>query len=305
VATSVDNGVLGPDDVPAEGLTVTVSVGAGLFDHRFGLAARRPRRLTTMPAFADDALDRSTCDGDLLLQICADSPDAVNRALRVLLRATRGALALRWRRDGFSSPPRPDGAPRNLMGFKDGTANAAVKGREDGLVWTHAGAGEPAWVEGGSYHVVRLIRMLVEFWDRVSVREQNALIGRDRASGAPLTGTRETDPPDYTSGNGSDAIAGNAHIRLASDSGTAAAKGQQLLRRGYNYDAGIDTNGNLDNGLVFVTFNADLERQFATVQRRLAGEPLADYVLPFGGGYYFALPGVRDGDDWLGRGLLT
>lgn len=305
VATSADNGVLGADDNPADGLTVTVSVGASLFDARFGLASRKPRRLTTMPAFDDDVLDRSTCDGDLLLQICADNPDTVNRALRVLLRETRGALALRWRRDGFSSPPRPEGTPRNLMGFKDGTANAAIKGHEDDLVWTHARGGEPAWVEGGSYHVVRLIRMLVEFWDRVSVREQNTLIGRDRASGAPLTGTRETDTPDYVSENGSEAIAGNAHIRLASDSGTAARKGQQMLRRGYNYDSGIEPNGTLDNGLVFVTFNSDLERQFATVQRRLAGEPLADYVLPFGGGYFFALPGVRDRDDWLGRGLLA
>src|SRR5262249_49186719 len=128
VATSSDNGVLGTEDIPADGLTVTVSVGAGLFDRRFGLAQRRPRRLMTMPAFDDDAVDRSTCDGDLLLQICADSPDTVNRALRVLLRETRGALALRWRRDGFSSPPRPEGTPRNLMGFKDGTANAAIKG---------------------------------------------------------------------------------------------------------------------------------------------------------------------------------
>jgi deferrochelatase/peroxidase EfeB len=303
--TSSDNGVLGADDVPADGLTVTVSVGASLFDRRFGLASKRPRRLTTMPAFDDDALVRSTCDGDLLLQICADSQDTVNRALRVLLRETRGALALRWRMDGFNSPPRPEGAPRNLMGFKDGTANSSITGREDDLVWTHAGGGEPAWVEGGSYHVVRLIRMLVEFWDRVSVREQNALIGRDRASGAPMTGTHESDKPDYTSGSGSEAIAGNAHIRLASDSGKSASNGQQMLRRGFNYDAGIEANGNLDMGLVFVTFNQDLERQFATVQRRLAGEPLSDYILPFGGGYYFALPGVRDGDDWLGRGMFA
>jgi deferrochelatase/peroxidase EfeB len=306
VATAVDNGVLGGPDTPSDGLTITVSVGASLFDARYGLAARRPARLTRMPAFADDALDRSMCDGDLLLQVCADHQDTVNRAVRILLRATRGALAPRWRMDGFQSPSRPDGAPRNLMGFKDGTANAAITpGTYDDLVWTHGGGAEPAWVEGGSYHVVRLIRMLVEFWDRVSVREQNTLIGRERTSGAPMTGTHESDPPDYTSENGSDAIAGNAHIRLASDSGRAATTGQRMLRRGYNYDAGIDVNGNLDMGLIFTTFNQDLERQFATVQRRLAGEPLADYVLPYGGGYFFALPGVRGSDDWLGRQMLS
>jgi deferrochelatase/peroxidase EfeB len=242
------------------------------------------------------------------VQACADDPQVAFHAIRNFARLARGTAVMRWSQLGFgrtSSTSTSQATPRNLMGFKDGTANAAIKGHEDDLVWTHAGGGEPAWVEGGSYHVVRLIRMLVEFWDRVSVREQNTLIGRDRASGAPLTGTHETDTPDYVSENGSEAIAGNAHIRLASDSGTAAQKGQQMLRRGYNYDSGIEANGTLDNGLVFVTFNSDLERQFATVQRRLAGEPLADYVLPFGGGYFFALPGVRGSDDWLGRGLLA
>ncbi|MGZ4452116.1 MAG: iron uptake transporter deferrochelatase/peroxidase subunit [Kineosporiaceae bacterium] len=303
--TSLDNGVLGGPSVPADGLTITVSVGASLFDHRYGLAAKKPHRLVMMPAFADDLLDRSICDGDLLIQVCADHQDTVNRALRVLLRETRGSLAVRWRQDGFVSPSRPDGAPRNLLGFKDGTANSAVAGHEEELVWTHAGGSEPAWVEGGSYHVVRKIRMLVEFWDRVSVREQNTLIGRDKASGAPLTGTEESDAPDFNTEYKGEAIALGAHIRLAADSGRSATTGQRMLRRGYNYDAGMDVNGNLDMGLLFTTFNQDLERQFATVQRRLEGESLADYILPVGGGYFFALPGVRGSDDWLGRGMFA
>jgi deferrochelatase/peroxidase EfeB len=36
-----------------------------------------------------------------------------------------------------------------------------------------------------------------------------------------------------------------------------------------------------------------------------AGEPLEEYILPIGGGFFFALPGVQAGDGWLGERLLS
>lgn len=312
VSTPYENGMLGPAP-EADRLTVTVSVGAGIFDERFGLEGAKPARLRPMDEFGNDDLDRSQCDGDLLLQICADNHDTVLNALRLVMRATRADLQVLWRREGFTSPPRPSGTPRNLFGFRDGTANHEFIHDDEGVmdvVWTKPGGDEPDWVGGGSYHVVRLIRMFVEFWDRISINEQQRLIGRDRDTGAPLesrdeptVGREEFQIPDHGRDPNGNTTPLDSHVRLANPRDWRTPD-RRLLRRGFNYSSGTDANGQLDVGQIFICFNQDLDRQFVAVQRALLDEPLADYISPFGGGYFFALPGARDATDWLGRAMF-
>lgn len=298
-APPYDSGILGPTVAPG-GLTITIGFGASLFDDRYGLQGKRPEKLERMPPFAGEDLDASQTHGDVLLQICANQRDTVVHALRELLRTTRGSLELRWAVDGFVGArrgPTPKASPRNLFAFRDGTANPDI--RDDAamrrLVWD---------AQGGSYQVVRLIRMHVEFWDRVGLREQENMIGRTRDTGAPLGGDDEFQDPRYDLDPKGRRIPLDAHIRLANPR-TQATEDQRFLRRPYNYHRGFDSAGALDQGMLFMAYNQDPARQFATVQNRLAGEPMTDYVTHVGGGYFYAPRGTGGKAGWIGQDLFA
>lgn len=304
------SGILGPV-VPPDALTVTVSVGASLFDQRYGLAPFKPKRLQQMPPHPNDALDGALCHGDLSIQFCANTPDANIHALRDIIKNTPDLLVLHWKQEGSVPPiPASNGAPpesaRNFLGFRDGSANpdSADAALMDGIVWVQAASDEPAWAAGGTYQAVRIIRNFVERWDRTPLQEQEAIFGRVKATGAPLDGGHsEHDVPDYAKDPQGKRTPLDAHIRLANPR-TPQSKDNLILRRPFNYSNGVTKSGQLEMGLLFICYQADLERGFITVQKRLDGEPLEEYIKPIGGGFFYTLPGVRDEQDWLGRTLL-
>lgn len=303
-----DSGILGPDVFP-DNLTATVGLGASLFDQRFGLAALKPKQLVPMDQFPNDALEANMCHGDLFVQLCANTNETNIHALRDIVRATPDLLSVRWTMNGFLPPHTikklGKDTIRNLLGFKDGTANinAADRALMDELVWVQPKQGEPEWAQGGSYQVVRLIRMTVERWDRTPLGEQQTIMGRDKASGAPLGMTHERDIPDYAGAQGK-TIPADAHIRLANPR-TAETRQNLILRRPYNFSRDIvSKSGQLEMGLAFICFQSDLDRGFRAVQTRLNGEPLEEYIKPFGGGYFFVPPGVRGPGDYIAKRLI-
>lgn len=311
----VDSGILG-EKPPADNLSIVVGVGASLFDGRFGLADRKPRELVTMPFLANDRLDPKLSHGDISIIFESGHNDTMQFALRQLMRRTRSDLVLRWMIDGYA---RGIGAgraatshsgteattPRNLLGFKDGTSNLDVADPAvmDRHVWVGADDDEPAWAVGGTYQAVRIIRNFVEFWDRTQLVEQEALIGRSKVSGAPLGMTGEFDDPDFPEDPDGKRIKLDAHIRLANPR-TPETEQNLILRRGFNYSRGFDGAGRLDQGLAFVAYQRSLQKGFLAVQERLKGEPLEEYIMPVGGGFFFVLPGVTGHDRFLGDRLV-
>lgn len=304
----MDSGILGGFIAP-DNLTITVSVGASLFDDRFGLGPQRPAKLEKMTRFPNDSLDAALCHGDLLLQICANTGDTVIHALRDIIKHTPDLLSVRWKREGFISDhaARSKGkeTPINLLGFKDGTGNPDNQNSTlmKSVVWVTPDQQEPAWSVGGSYQAVRIIQFHVEFWDRTPLKEQQTIFGRDKQSGAPLGMKHEHDVPDYARDPDGEVIALDSHIRLANPR-TPETEANLMMRRGYSYSLGVTHSGQLDMGLLFVCFQHDLEKGFLTVQTRLNGEALEEYIKPIGGGYFFALPGVKDTQHYLAQPLL-
>lgn len=305
-------------------LTVTVGMGPRVFSLP-GVDRPPPRRLHPLPVFAGDGLDPRWCEGDLLFQICADDPQVVSAAMRSLRARIPGYATLRWTQSGFLSPPAAGGTPRNMFGQKDGTTNPRLGSAAFAeTVW--ALDDEPDWFTGGTYLVFRKIRMKTADWDLTSRHEQDAVIGRRRADGAPLTGRGEFDEPDLSATSGAQpVIATDAHIRRV--------RGIPMLRRSYNYDYGqlIATaggnpdpttpqaahehapgtpehthggHGAIDVGLLFCAYGNDPDQQFILAQRRSAEQDrLNRFVTHTGSAIFAILPGFS-ADGYLGDTLL-
>ena len=315
----VGNGSDAPDAPPSDSgevlglppsrLTLTFGFGPSLFskdgEDRFGLAGRRPAAFVDLPRFVGDQLVPERTGGDLSVQACGDDPQAVMHAVRQLARLANGVAAIRWVQSGFLPGYDPAVTPRNLMGFKDGTANVAVSDPAalDQVVWVGDEGG--AWMKGGSYAVIRPIRIALEHWDRMKLAFQEQTVGRHKASGAPIGATDEFTAADFDASDedGNPLIAENAHMRLAAPVNN---DGAQILRRGYAYDNGVSLIAErwppwrhameMDAGLLFICYQRDPSSGFIKIFDRMSKfDMLNQFVTHVGGGLFACPGGVQEG----------
>jgi deferrochelatase/peroxidase EfeB len=309
-----------PDDtgeaigLPPSRLTITFGFGPTLFvdEHgkdRFGIADRKPAALEPLPHFSGDMLEPARTGGDLCIQACADDPQVAVHAIRNLVRMGFGTTAVRWSQLGFgrtSTTSTSQETPRNLFGFKDGTAN--IKAEDTALlddhVWVADGDDPKAeWLVGGSYVVTRRINQTIEVWDRQPLGDQQDFIGRTKDTGAPLSGGGEFTEPDFDlQGSDGPIIPKDAHVRVVHHEYNGGAR---ILRRGYNFVDGTDAIGGLNAGLFFIAYLRDPRTHFIPLQRRMAAHDALMEYLKFTGQAVFAVPpGAADGE-YVGQALFA
>ncbi|MFE2522973.1 iron uptake transporter deferrochelatase/peroxidase subunit [Streptomyces sp. NPDC059382] len=306
-APNADSGIA--LDAGPSSLTVTFGFGHSFFE-RTGLAARRPAALDPLPNFSSDRLDPQRSNGDLWVQIGANDGLVAFHALRALHKDAGEAARVRWQMNGFNRSPGATVSPmtaRNLMGQVDGTGNPKPSEPDfDKRIFVPAGGPGPAehsWMAGGSYAVVRRIRMLLDDWDKQPTAKQEQVIGRTKATGAPLTGGGETTEMDLNKfgGDGKPVIPSNAHARISAPEQNGGAA---MLRRPFSFHDGIAADGTPDAGLLFICWQADPLRGFVPVQRKLdRGDALSEFIRHESSGLYAVPPGPRAGE-YVGQRLL-
>jgi deferrochelatase/peroxidase EfeB len=294
------------------GLTITFGIGPGMFRDdrgrdRFGLADRQPDALRDLPHFSGDELDPQKSGGDICVQACSEDPQVAFHAIRNLARIGFGTVAVRWSQLGFgrtSTTSTSQATPRNLFGFKDGTANIKAEEGADleEYVWV-GGDDDQAWLADGSYLVARRISMHIETWDRQGLQPQEDVIGRTKGSGAPLSGGSELTPPDLAvQGSNGPLIPVDSHISVVSPERNG---GTRILRRGYNFVDGSNSLGGLDAGLFFIAYVRDPRAHFIPLQTRMAANDAMMEYLQFTSSAVFAVPAGAKPGEYVGQALFA
>jgi deferrochelatase/peroxidase EfeB len=297
-------------------LTVTVGLGPGAFEALGVAQNARPQDLQPIPwAQLGDDPKVTAENGDLVLQVCADDPYMAEHVVRRVEEELGDHLHLVWVLQGDQRYTSRAGRvsrheARALIGFLDGTANLDPRKSADdaALIFVDPDkvgqypkvppsgtpgygpqnqpsfppdlrqppATEPGWTRGGSYLVVRASVQNIHGWDRATLGEQEAAVGRFKVSGASLDLSddpeRLKETPNFAAHPEDEHVAIAAHIRKVNPRGAGTDDAaRRVFRRGYPLIH--PAPGELQRGLVFVCFARSLSTQFEFIVRGWMNNP--------------------------------
>jgi deferrochelatase/peroxidase EfeB len=304
--------------LPASRLTITFGFGPTLFEKtgvdRFGLAKQRPEALVDMPRFTGEQLVAQRTGGDLSVQACADDPQVVEYAVRRLAKIAAGTAVMRWAQMGFTGGFKHGETPRNQMGFKDGTINVPTQNSKAMNTFIWVGNEGPIWMRGGSYMVIRPIRIALDHWDQMKQSFQEETVGRYKVSGAPIGKKREFDALDLETKDkdGNPLIAENSHAAMSAPQNNG---GTQILRRAYSYDNGIAAIAErwppwrqivtFDAGLLFQCYQRDPRTGFIELFSKMAQTDMLNQFTTHVGSGLFACPSGAPPGGFVGQDLFA
>lgn len=283
------------------GLSITIGVGQGFYD---AAGVPTPEQLREIPDFSTDKLQDKWEQTDFVVQVGSNDPLSLAHASRMIVKDLRSLAELQWRQDGFRSGadliPGYD-KPRNLLGQVDGIVNPTPGTEQfDTVVWNES---DDVTVDNGTVLVLRRIKLLTSKWDALDLAAQEQVMGRERDTGAPIGGAVNDEMPfDAVDEDGLPVISDNAHARAAHASSDEA----MILRRPYNYDAGVDETGHeVELGLLFAAYMRDPATSFIPMQEKLSKmDAFNEWNTTIGSSTYFILPGASEGE-YIGQGLFS
>ncbi|MFJ2955147.1 Dyp-type peroxidase [Streptomyces sp. NPDC087270] len=265
--------------LPPGDLTVTIGVGPRLVR----MAGRSLPGTTDLPRFSRERIAAQARGGDLLIQVCASDALVPPVVATALLDQAGDRLRERWRQSAHRGPniavDKALTAPRNLLGFIDGIVGPHTTAAQDRHLWL---AG-PAPVAGGTIAVVRRMELDLPRFAALSVAEQEAVFGRRRATGDPLSGGTITSDPSLgaKTPDGRYLIPADAHVRRANANAVGAGL---MLRRSYSTDSPAA-------GLLFISFQNDIRTFTSTLTHMDDSDALLGFTTTTASATFLILPG--------------
>ncbi|WEB39502.1 Dyp-type peroxidase [Streptomyces yunnanensis] len=276
LAAGTDPRLLG---LPPGDLTVTVGVGPRLVR----TAGATLPGAADLPQFSRERIAPPARGGDLLIQICASDPLLLPVVAAALLDRAGDRIHERWRQSARRGTNAPVGngltAPRNPLGFIDGIVGPHTTAEQQRDLWL---AGPPA-VAGGTLAVLRRMELDLPRFAALSVAEQEAVFGRRRATGVPLSGGTIATNPELgaKTPDGRYLVPADAHVRRANP--TVVGTGL-MLRRSYSTDEPAP-------GLLFISFQNDLRTFTATLTHMETSDALLPFTTTTASATFLILPG--------------